>query len=375
MRPTWQRLARSRPYRAWQRLSDARGNLLAAGIAFFAFFSLFPALALAAVVFGFVLRDRPELLSAVGEALNTQLPGFVITPDSPDGLIELKAPDRSFLGITGAIAAVTLVFAGIGWIGSQRDGIRAVFGVPGSPGNPVTNKLRDLGVLVLLGLAVLVSAVLTTLVSVAASWVSESIGWAGHPASILVGGLLVSLLVDSLIMLVLLRLLSGIELPFRVVRSGALVGALGLTVLKAFAGQLVALGTRNPLFGSIVLVVGLLFWLNLVARLVLFAAAWTADELDAVHDREQRARVARGVADGVPMTARSVPVSLLASAGGADPHDSIDRARAGIPAVGSRSSDRTTLAAGAVLGASATYAAGAVARVVGGVVGRGRRRR
>ncbi len=70
----------------------ARGDLLAAGIAYFSFFSLFPALALAAVVFGFVLQGRPDLLAGVGDALNTALPGFVKTDANPGGLVQLAAP-------------------------------------------------------------------------------------------------------------------------------------------------------------------------------------------------------------------------------------------------------------------------------------------
>ncbi len=43
-----------------------------------------------------------------------------------------------------------------------------------------------------------------------------------------------------------------------------------------FGGQLVALGVRNPVFGALVGVVGLLFWLNLVAKVVLVSAAFAA---------------------------------------------------------------------------------------------------
>ena len=46
----------SRPGRAGKRYADARGGILAAGVGYFAFFSIFPAIALAFTVFGFVLR-------------------------------------------------------------------------------------------------------------------------------------------------------------------------------------------------------------------------------------------------------------------------------------------------------------------------------
>ena len=51
---------------------------------------------------------------------------------------------------TGAIAAVSLVLSGAGWLGALRDGLRAVLGAPGGGGNAVTARLRDLGVMVCL---------------------------------------------------------------------------------------------------------------------------------------------------------------------------------------------------------------------------------
>ena len=74
-------------------------------------------------------------------------------PSTPNGLIPVQAPRAAALTITGVIAFVTLVLAGMGWLGAVREGVRAVFGVQGPAGNLVTTKLRDLGVLFTLGWA------------------------------------------------------------------------------------------------------------------------------------------------------------------------------------------------------------------------------
>jgi len=170
------RWGRSRPGRAWKRYADARGNVLAAGVGYFAFFSIFPAIALAFAVFGFVLRGHPDLLGSVIGQLGGYLPGLIRDAQHPDGLIPVQAPPAVALTITGVIAFVALVLGGLGWLGATRDGIRAVFGVPGSSGNLITNKVRDLGVLFTLGLGVAIFAVLTTGVGAAAGWVAEQIG-------------------------------------------------------------------------------------------------------------------------------------------------------------------------------------------------------
>ena len=56
MKRLWERVKRLKPYRANERYNEVRGNVLSAGVAYYAFFSVFPAFAIAAVVFGFVLR-------------------------------------------------------------------------------------------------------------------------------------------------------------------------------------------------------------------------------------------------------------------------------------------------------------------------------
>jgi len=406
------RVKQTQPLRAWTRFGNVRGNLLASGIAFYGFFSIFPAVAIAAVIFGFVLRGHPELIASVGHSLNQTLPNFIKTADNPDGLIELKAPAVSALTIGGLVAVVGLVLSGVGWVGAMRDGIRAVFGVAGSPGNLITDKLRDLGVLVSLGAGVLVSGVLTSLLGSGASGLSERVGLGESPVLVTVVGLVVGFVVDVAVMVLLLRVLSGVPLPWQDVREGALVGGIGLSVIKIFGVQLIGNATKNPLFGSIVLVIGLLFWLNLIAKIILLAASWAANDID-----EHLARLETSIGSSVtddevleyqrrtqssagrtqssagrpepgagrprpgPGRAQSVPgraQRLTAAGGGAVPTSSgaaqrdgevdlcDDRSRAvsGIPAFGPRTQDRASIAAGAVLGATAAIALGSVGRTI-----------
>ncbi len=363
------RIKALRPVRAWRRFTEVRGNLLAAGIAYFAFFSLFPALALAAVVFGFVLGGHPELLDAVGRSLDGMLPGLVKTAAHPEGILELTPPTTGTLSVAGVVAFVGLVLGGLGWVGSMRAGIRAVFEVPGEPGNLLTNKLRDLVVFALLGASVLASALLGTVAGGLAGALADRLGWHGTAGTWLVGlaGLVVALLANVGVLVLVLRVLSGVHLPGPALRSGALVGGVALTLLQLFGTQVVALGTRNPLFGSIVVVVGLLFWLNLVAQVVLVAAAWAAGDLrdgrggpSSVGDSGDSS----GTADSTRSAGPSGPAlgpggvsrRLDDSTSGVrvDAHDARERARHGIPAVGQRTAERSTLAAGALLGAAAT---------------------
>ena len=110
-------------------------------------------MALAFTIFGVLLQGNPQWLDEIKDYLNQTLPGF-IQDGGTEGLIPLTIPSGDTLTVTGLIGLAGLLFAGLGWLGALRDGIRTIFGVKGEPGNFVTNKLRDLGVLVILGLAI-----------------------------------------------------------------------------------------------------------------------------------------------------------------------------------------------------------------------------
>ena len=280
MSALFSRLRNGKPWRAWRRYSEARGNVLAAGVGYFAFFSVFPAVALSFSVFGFFLRGHLELLGSITDQLNQNLPGFIQDAQHPKGLIPVQTPDAGVLTITGVLAFVTLVLAGLGWLGAAREGVRAVFGVKGSGGNLITNKVRDLGLLFSLGLGIALSAVLTTTVAAAASWIADRIAMSGHGWILILSGLVVGVIADTALMMVLLRVLSRVPSQWRDLLQGAFVGGVGLGLLKLSAATLLPRVTGNPLFASIAIVVGLLFWLNLIARLTLISAAWAANDID-----------------------------------------------------------------------------------------------
>jgi membrane protein len=354
IKTAWAWFQRSRLWKAWKRYGDARGNLLAGGVTYFAFFSIFPAVALAFTVFGFLLQDNPQWLDEIKDYLNQTLPGF-IQDGGTEGLIPLSIPSGDTLTVTGLIGLGGLLFAGLGWLGALRDGIRAIFGVTGEPGNLVTNKLRDLGVLVILGVAIVVSAAVTGIAGAATSWVAERIGLGGQAWLLSLIAFVIGAALDGVVVLVMLRLLSGVDVPRRGLIGGAVVGGVGLTLLKVLGATLIAGTTSNPLFASIALVVGLLAWLNLMSRVVLLAAAWSANSLvpDAIADltEGQLTKLAEGPEPAG--TARSAARKVTPASNAATRHT--DRVVA--PAA-KRADDRVNLALGAALGASAAVGLG-----------------
>lgn len=373
----WSAFQKSRPWKAWERYSANRGNLLAGGVAFNAFFSIFPAVALAFTIFGVLLQGHPDWLDAIRQTVNNQLPGFVKDPTTGKGIIPVSVPQSGTLAGIAGVGAVVMIWAGLGWLTALRNAIREIFGVTGSPGNFALAKVRDLGVLVVLGLGILVSAALTaganTIAQTVVGWLHLSgQGW------IVSGGSLVGFLLDASLVALMLRVLSGVPLRRHGLLTAAALGGAGLTGLKIFGARLLAGTLNNPLFASFAVVVGLLVWLNLMSRVILLSAAWAANavELDEVREQLELERLreveatasagARGSVDAAGAT------RALASApddvGGEEGATSRDGAHGAV--ADRQGAERVSVLYGAVLGAAGMLGLGMAWRGLRDVVGR-----
>lgn len=350
----------SKGWRAWQRYGEVRGNVLAGGVAYFALFSLFPALALGFTVFGLVVDDRADLQDEVARKVNETF-GITVIGPAPDGIwtVDQLVQDDVLTGF-GLVGLVVILFTGLGWVGALRDGISAVFGRRKGP-NVVLAKASDLGILTLFGAGVLVSAVGSVLVTAATGPV---LGWLGLDRTRLAGVLvsvlsaLLLLAIDTALFLMMFRFLSGVRPALDDVFTGALAGAVGLGLLKLGGGVLLRLVSGNRVVAAFGILVGLLLWMNLAARLALLASAWAATT---AHDRghlvfngeagpDADLRPARGSAPRRG-TGHPEPVRLP-----------VGHPEALEPTYGARSADRTTLLAGAILGVTAAVGAGVAGR-------------
>jgi membrane protein len=344
------------PWRAWQRYGSARGGVLAGGIAYAGFFSLFPALAFGFTIFGIVLGNNTELQTRVVESVNSSF-GTAIIKTSPtaEGIVELsQLTDGSTLTLWGVLGAIGMLLTGLGWLDAIRSGVRAMFGQPQAEGNLVRAKLRDTLVLATLGLVVLGSAITGFVVNSATGWLLETVGLSGSlPGRLLLGGVGVLLLlaVDIAVFVVLFQLLSGVSVPRQDLLDAAVFGGIGLGLLKVFGGILLNGASNNTFLLSAGLLLGLLVWLNLVSRLTLVAAAWGAIvAMDRGHLAAPASPVESGLAAVAPPRAAMSPPRAAMS----PPRAAVAPPRT--PVVSTRAADRVSVAAGAILGAGALLA-------------------
>jgi membrane protein len=238
----------------------------------------------------------------------------------------------------------------------------------------VTTKLRDLGVLAALGVLIAVSAILSSAIGGLAGTIADWVGLPGGAVLVGAAGLIAGIVFDTLIMVVLLRLLTSAPLPWRNVRQGALLGGTVNTVMKLFGGFLISHATANPLLSAVAIPVGLLFWANLLSRVVLLASSWAAGDVDLATLSDEVPRTALATAPRprflapLPATADTSLLPYAASPPVAGPltvATACSERSSGDAAAGrgsSRAVDRVSIAAGAVMGAVAAGAAATLRR-------------
>ncbi|MER6943455.1 YihY/virulence factor BrkB family protein [Nonomuraea sp. NPDC000554] len=257
--------------RTVQRYQVNTGDRLAGAVTYFAFLSFFPLVALAFAVFGYVLSNNEKALNALNAAIAKQLPGLTSQLD-----LTSIAQAKQTAGIIGLLG---LLYAGLGAMDALRGALREISMTTTPPLNFFLGKLRDLASLVLLGLTMLASALVTGFATQATTFLVRFLHLDATPfnkGGLFAGGLLASLAADWLMFLILLGWVGRPTQPFRVIARGALLGAIGFGLLKQLAGLLLGATLSNPVYGAFAVIVGLLLWINLSARLVLYVAAWTS---------------------------------------------------------------------------------------------------
>ncbi len=268
--PLVARLMETHVWRSYERLDRVHWARLAAAITFISFLALFPLIAVGAAVAAALLSD--EQVDTIKDKLADQVPG-ISDQLGIDGLI-------ANAGTVGLVAGALLLFTGVGWVGSMRECLRAVWELDDvQEANPVVAKVKDAVLLVGLGGAVLATVAVSSIGSVAVGRTADLIGIPEDGAGgvlLRVAALAVAVVADFLLLLYLLTLLPGVEPPRRRLVVAALLGAVGFELLKLLLGSYMREVAGKSMYGAFGVPIALLLWINFTAKLLLFCAAWTA---------------------------------------------------------------------------------------------------
>jgi YihY family inner membrane protein len=246
------------PFAVVKKFGDDQAGYLAALIAYYGFFSLFPLLLVFVSVLGLFLRGNPDLQQTI---LTSALRDFPVIGDQIA---------RNIHAITGNGVALGVGIAGTLWAGlgvtqAAQNAMNRVWDVQRTDWpNFLFSRLRGLAMLAILGTI--------TVVSTFASGFGSA--GAGAPWWHVVAGVAVSLLLNFILYMLSFRILTARDVSWADVLPGSIVAAIAWTVLQTLGGYYVTHQLKNAsqVYGTFAFVIGLLVWIYMGAQLTLYCA-------------------------------------------------------------------------------------------------------
>ncbi|MCK2238290.1 MULTISPECIES: inner membrane protein YhjD [unclassified Crossiella] len=265
--------------RAGGRYQERYGDHYAAAITYFSVLSLVPVLMVAFAAAGLVLSGNTELLDQAKAELAAAVPDKALS-DTLTRAVQQAIDQRYAVGIIGLAVAL---YSGVGWMTNLRDAITAQWGQAREELPLLRTYLVDFLSLIGLGLALVVSFGLTTLAQGFAEDLLDLVGLhnQGLPRVLFLGlAVLLSVVANFGVFLWVLAWLPRKRVSARSALKGALAAAIGFELLKQVGGiylRSISASPAGAAFGSLL---GLLVFIYLVSRFLLFVTAWTATARD-----------------------------------------------------------------------------------------------
>jgi YihY family inner membrane protein len=245
------------PFAVMRKFRDDNGGALTTVIAYNAFFAFFPLLLVVVTVLGFLLgRDSGFQQRVLGSAV-AEFP--IIGDQVQDNLHGLRGS-----GIGLAVGLVAFAWGARGLTQVAQHAMAEIWNIPGRQ-RPSFWARQVRGLLLLLVFAVGLAA--TSLLT----WLGS---YGGKAAAVALANLAAAAAVNVGLFLLAFRVLTPRQIPTRQLLAGALVAGVAWQALQAVGGYLVGhyLRHTSQVYGVFAIVLGLLFWLYLGARLTLYAA-------------------------------------------------------------------------------------------------------
>ena len=262
---TIERVDRIQQKRTWigfplavvKKFGEDQGGNLAALIAFYGFFSLFPLLIVFVAILGFVLHGNTHLQKTI---LDSALAQFPVIGDQLEH--NIKSVQGS--GITLVIGLLLTFWAGLGGVKAISSALDTVWDVPiKHRPNFLSSTLRALIMLAVLGTGTL-----------AATGLSAIATGGGDFSPLKILGIVGATLLNFGVFLLAFRILTSAEVTWNEVLPGAVVAAVAWEALQLAGAYIVGHQIKNAsqTYGTFAFVIGLLVWIRIGAQVTLYAA-------------------------------------------------------------------------------------------------------
>ncbi|MEO8697454.1 MAG: YihY/virulence factor BrkB family protein [Acidimicrobiales bacterium] len=250
-------LAFAFPYAVHKRFTEDRGKHYASLISYYGFFSLFPLLLAFVSLLGIVLRGRTGLQEDI---INSALGRFPVLGNDLAGKGAINGN-----GWALALGLAAAIWAGLGVVYAAQDALDTMWDVPRvKRPNFLFKRLRAIALLGAVGAGTIagsaVAAIATQL---------DDLAWLARVATALG-----TIAVNAVSLLIGYRLLTVARQSWRVLLPGSIAGGVVLSLLQSLGGWYLTrvVAGASDTYGTFNLVIGLLTWLSLQARIVLYAA-------------------------------------------------------------------------------------------------------
>jgi YihY family inner membrane protein len=253
------------PLAVFYKYNDDQGGYLAALITYYGFLSLFPLLLLLSTILNFVLAGDPSLQHRV---LNSALGQFPIVGDQLSGGRHVSGS-----GIGLAVGILGTLYGGLGVAQAAQYAMNTIWHVPRNKRpNPLKARGRSLLLLLVVGLAILGTTVLSALGTSAGAY------GASLDAGIQVLLVLAAVVVNVGVFTLAFRVATGRDISLRETLPGAVFAAIAWQLLQwfgtAYVGHVVKhASVTNSVFA---LVLGLIAWIYLESVIVVMAAEYNS---------------------------------------------------------------------------------------------------
>jgi len=245
-------------YGVVKKFGDDQGGNLSALITYYGFVSLFPLMLVLVTVLSYVLHNNPSLQHDI---VTSAVADFPIVGDQ----IRHNIGSVQGSGIALVIGILGTLYGGLGIANAAQDAMNKVWEVPmGTRPGFASRLARSLLLIATLGFGILVTTVINGI-----GGSSLGLGLVGR-----VGVLVLGVVLNIALFAFAFRFLTVREVSWREVLPGAVIAGLGWVVLQALGGAFVTHTVRgmSATYGLFAIVLGLLAWIFLQARIVVYAA-------------------------------------------------------------------------------------------------------
>ena len=245
-------------YGVIKKFGDDQGGSLAALITFFGFTSMFPLLLLVVTLLGSIAGSSSSLTERVVNSALSQFPILGSQIANNIHALHRKNPLSLVVGIVG------LILGSQGASQSSQYAMAQVWNIPMTQRpNYLARLARTAGLIVVLGVFFLLGASLSAFSSFTSpNYLLRALA------------LVLSIAVNLSLYLTAFRILTPRQIETRHLVLGAIIGGVAWTILQLVGGYLVShqLTHASQVYGFFAIVLGILSWIYLGARILIYSA-------------------------------------------------------------------------------------------------------